>query len=139
MKMWSMLMLVAMMLPLCTSCSKDGDDTPSMKFTKELITGNFGWVITSVQVTKGTPIHTPQVGDFIIFYADGSCLSSQSMETAYRITSGKIETYYAETLEPMYVYTLTATNGDELTVRRDGTLDDMSRCVIKLKKQAFVE
>lgn len=132
--LWSFALLM-MILPLCMSCgSSSDDDTPTLNFTKDLIVGNFSWTVTSVQVTKGKPIHTPKEGDHITFFADNTCESSESMETAYRITDGKIETYYARTQEPIYVYILTAIQGDELTVLRNGTLSDYSTCTLKMKK-----
>ena len=57
------------------------------------------------------------------------------METAWRITNGRIETYYKQTEEPMYVYTLLSVNADEIMVRIDGTLDDILQAEVVLMKE----
>ena len=57
------------------------------------------------------------------------------MEDAYKILGGKIYTYYAETDEPMYIYSLISGDASNLTVRVGGTLDESDMAItIKLQK-----
>jgi len=56
------------------------------------------------------------------------------METAWRITNGKIETFYKQTNEPMFVYTLLSQTEDGITVQMNGTLDDDLQATIILDK-----
>ena len=46
------------------------------------------------------------------------------MEDAYKIEGGQVKTYYAETMEPMYIYELLKKDGSTLTVKMKGTLDE---------------
>ena len=59
------------------------------------------------------------------------------METAWRINSGRIETFYQPTNEPMYVYTLLSQNGDNVTIRMNGTLDDDLQATLTLTKKLY--
>lgn len=136
-KIWSMMMLVAMALPLMVSCGgSDGDDGDnSLSFTKEMIvTENSFWDIKNIQ---GNNTHFKQ-GATARFYADGTCKGFDNMETSYEIKGGKLYTYYAKTKEPMYVYTLQSRYvnefNDELTVKVEGTLDNYSICTIIMRK-----
>lgn len=114
-----------------TACSSDDDDEPSLSFTKEIIVGK--WRITNI---AGNNEHSNwlSVGREAEFKSDGTCKGWFSMEDAYKIEGGRIKTYYARTLEPMFVYTLLSQNGSTLSVRMDGTLDDNSTCTLTLQK-----
>ena len=102
-------------------------------FTKEIIAGNFHWKVNSVSIKRGSSSKITE-GKTIRFYEDGSCEGFHSMENAWRINNGRIETYYKQTEEPIYVYTLLSSNSDELLVRIDGTLDDNLQAEVLLIK-----
>ena len=135
-KIWSMMMLIMMIMPLAVSCggSDDSDDN-SLPITKEmLVNTNSFWDIKEItgnnmKIKKGATAK---------FYADGTCKGFISMETSYEIKGGKLYTYYAKTKEPMFVYTLLSRfvneYNDELTVKVDGTLDDNTTCTIVMRK-----
>lgn len=61
------------------------------------------------------------------------------METAWRINSGRIETFYQPTNEPVYVYTLLSQNGDVVAIRMNGTLDDDLQVTLTLTKALYEE
>lgn len=123
-------MMVAILTICVASCSSD-DDGPSLSFTKEIIVGK--WKISNIS-DANQDIRWFSVGDVAEFKSDGTCQGWFSMETAYKIESGRLRTYYKETDEPMFVYTLLSQNGSTLSVRMNGTLDDNSRCTITLQK-----
>ena len=107
-----------------------------LPFTQDLIAGDFQWYVESVTFQRGSN-GSIYKGKNIRFYTDGKCEGFHSMETAWRITSGRIETYYAQTNEPMYSYTLLSktTDDNELTVRIDGTLDDNLQATVVMSKK----
>jgi hypothetical protein len=105
-----------------------------LPFTQDLIAGDFQWCVESVTFQRGSN-NSIYKGKSIRFYTDGKCEGFHSMETAWRITAGRIETYYAQTNEPMYTYTLLSQKGNELTVRIDGTLDDNLQATLVLSKE----
>lgn len=127
----SAVLLIVCMSSVFTSCSKD-DDNPSLSFTKEIISGK--WRITNISNTNGHNTWWPSAGDEMEFKYDGTCTGWFSMEDAYKIEGGRIHTYYGETNEPMFVYTLLSENGTTLSVRMDGTLDDNGTCTLTLQK-----
>ena len=135
-KIWGILMLVVMLMPLVTSCGGDDDsDDHSLSFTKEMIVNeNSFWDIKEI---TGNNSHFKK-GASAKFYADGTCNGFDNMETSYEIKGGKLYTYYAKTKEPMFVYTLQSRYvneyADELTVKIEGTLDDHSTCTIIMRK-----
>lgn len=102
-------------------------------FTKEIIAGDFQWKVNSVSIKRGASSKITE-GKTIRFKEDGSCEGFHSMENAWRINNGRIETYYKQTEEPIYVYTLLSSNSDELLVRIDGTLDDNLQAEVLLIK-----
>ena len=132
-KLASILLLLTAALFACvmtTSCSSDDDDSPSVSFDTQTIVGT--WEITNVG-NKSLPEF--QNGATMTFYSDGTCKGVMEMENAYRIKNGKIYTYYSETDEPMYVYSLLSKQDNSLTVRVNGTLDESNVSVtIQLKK-----
>ena len=108
--------------------------TPEKPFTKEIIAGDFQWKVNSVSIKRGSNNQIYE-GKKIRFNEDGTCEVFHSMENAWRINNGRIETYYQQTNEPMFVYTLLAANDNELKVRIDGTLDDNLQAEIVLSKE----
>ena len=113
---------------------RENNVVPSEKaFTKELIAGDFQWKVNSISIKRGASSIITE-GKTIRFNEDGSCEGFHSMENAWRINNGRIETYYKQTEEPIYVYTLLSSNSDELLVRIDGTLDDNLQAEVLLIK-----
>ena len=113
---------------------RESNVVPSEKaFTKEIIAGDFQWKVNSVSIKRGTSSIITE-GKTIRFKEDGSCEGFHSMENAWRINNGRIETYYKQTEEPIYVYTLLSSNSDELLVRIDGTLDNNLQAEVLLIK-----
>ena len=90
--------------------------------TNDMIAGTT-WSVKSFKIDRGSN-SSIQNGKTVSFNQDGSCTGFHSMENAWRINSGRIETFYKQTNEPMFVYTLLAQNNDEITVQMNGTLDD---------------
>lgn len=105
----------------------------TQNFTKDLIAGDFSWKVKNIAFEQGSSSSIAQ-DKVITFKEDGTCVGFLSMENAWRINSGRIETYYASTNEPMYIYTFLSKNdaGDELTVRINGTLDDNLQATVVL-------
>ena len=113
---------------------RENNVVPSEKaFTKELIAGDFQWKVNSISIKRGASSIITE-GKTIRFNEDGSCEGFHSMENAWRINNGRIETYYKQTEEPIYVYTLLSSNSDELLVRIDGTLDNNLQAEVLLIK-----
>lgn len=106
---------VGMML---SSCGNDDDDEATMSFDQSIV-GT--WQITNV---SGTVFNHLTTGSTLTFKSNGTCTTNFSMEDSYRIENGKIYTYYGETGEPMYVYTLLSKSGDTMCVKVTGTLDE---------------
>ena len=109
-------------------------DTNQLEFTKDMIAGEFSWVIKDFSFVRGSNSNI-QKGKSIHFKTDGTCESYQYMEDAWRINNGRIETYYKKTNEPMFVYTLLSQKGDEITVQMNGTLDNVLQVTITLSKE----
>lgn len=122
----------SMMVATISLVSCGNDDEPNLQFDKETIVG--AWEITEVQgtpewwwITQGTALK---------FNSNGSCTTGFSMEDSYKIEGGQVKTYYAETQEPMYVYELMGKNGNTLTVKMKGTLDESNlSTVFKMAKK----
>lgn len=113
---------------------RENNVVPSEKaFTKEIIAGDFQWKVNSVSIKRGASSIITE-GKTIRFYENGSCEGFHSMENAWRINNGRIETYYKQTEEPIYVYTLLSSNSDELLVRIEGTLDNNLQAEVLLIK-----
>ena len=112
------------------SCGND--DEPNLQFDKETIVG--AWEITEVQ---GTPEWWWIVkGTTLTFNSNGTCSTGFSMEDSYKIEGGQVKTYYADTMEPMYIYELQGKNGNTLTVKMKGTLDESDlSTVFKMTKR----
>lgn len=113
---------------------RENNVVPSEKaFTKELIAGDFQWKVNSISIKRGASSIITE-GKTIRFNEDGSCEGFHSMENAWRINNGRIETYYKQTEEPIYVYTLLSSTSDELLVRIEGTLDNNLQAEVLLIK-----
>ena len=121
------LMVATMALVSCGN-----DDEPNLQFDKETIVGT--WEITEVQ---GTPEWWWIVkGTTLTFNSNGTCSTGFSMEDSYKIEGGQVKTYYADTMEPMYIYELQGKNGNTLTVKMKGTLDESDlSTVFKMTKR----
>ena len=107
-----------------------------LSFTKELIVGNEtynSWSVKSFRIERGSN-NNIEKEKVIRFKENGSCEVFHSMETAWRITNGTLETFCIETNEPMFVYTLLSQNDDEIQVRMNGTLDDDFQATLTLNK-----
>lgn len=124
--------LLVAMLNLCFTSCGDDDDEPSLVFETSTIVGT--WKITEVGAVDGWAfLH---VGGTMTFRTNGSCETAMSMEDYYKIENGRIKTYYKETMEPMYVYTLLSVDGATMTARMSGTLDERHKSTtLKLQKQ----
>lgn len=101
-----------------SSCGDDSDDEVTLRFDQSIV-GT--WQITNV---SGTGFSQLTTGSTLTFNSNGTCTTNFSMEDSYRLENGKIYTYYAETNEPMYVYTLLSESGDTMSVKVTGTLDE---------------
>lgn len=109
----------------------------AISVTKEMISGT-AWTVKNFNIERGSN-NSVQIGKTVIFKTDGSFEGFNSMETAWRINNGRIETYYAPTNEPMYVYTLLSQSGDNVTIRMNGTLDDELQATLYLEKILYTE
>lgn len=127
-------------LSICfVSCSSDnsGDnDSSSYTWFSQSEINDVLWIVQNVSDKKYTTYnHNDLVPGYKVkFYSNGTCKSSNSMQTGWTIESGKIKTYYAKTNEPMYVYTLISQNEDNLVVKMEGTLDDDLSATLTIKK-----
>ena len=130
--MKKLLIIFSLMFTALVSVSCGSDDEPSLQFDKNTIVGT--WEITEVQGTaqwwwiiKGTTLK---------FNSNGTCSTGFSMEDSYKIEGGQVKTYYAETMEPMYVYELLGKTGNPLTFKMKGTLDESDlSTVFKMTKK----
>ena len=124
--------LISLMVVSLAFVSCGSDDEPSLQFDKDTIVGT--WEITEVQ---GAPEWRWIVeGTTLTFNSNGTCSTGFSMEDSYKIEGGQVKTYYAETQEPMYVYELMGKNGNTLTVKMKGTLDESNlSTVFKMSKK----
>ena len=118
--MKKLIIFFSLMFSALVFVSCGSDDEPSLQFDKNAIIGT--WEITEVQ---GSPEWWWIVtGTMLTFNSNGTCSTGFSMEDSYKIEGGQVKTYYAETQEPMYVYELMGKNGNTLTVKMKGTLDE---------------
>jgi len=130
--MKKLIIFFSLMFTVFAFVSCGNDDEPSLQFDKDTIVGS--WEITEVQ---GTPKWRWIVkGTTLTFNSNGTCSTGFSMEDSYKIEGGQVKTYYAETQEPMYVYELMGKNGNTLTVKMKGTLDESNlSTVFKMAKK----
>ena len=135
-KIWSMMLMTITITTIMVACgSDDSDSDSSMNFTKDmLVDENSYWDIKDITGNNARF----NKGDVAEFYADGTCKGFHHMETTYQIKNGRLYTYYAQTQEPMFIYTLLSKEvsgvKEELAVRVDGTLDDKSVFRIVMRK-----
>lgn len=116
------------------------DDDVSQSYIpirNDMIAGS-SWEVKSFTIARGSNSDL-QNGKTIRFNEDGSCEVFNSMETAWRINNGRIETFYKQTNEPMFVYTLLSQTGDDVKIQMNGTLDDELQATIELTKKLIVD
>ena len=130
--MKKLIIFFSLMFSALVFVSCGSDDEPDLQFDKNTIIGT--WEITEVQ---GSPEWRWIVkGTTLTFNSNGTCTTGFSMEDSYIIEGGQVKTYYAETQEPMYVYELMGKNGNTLTVKMKGTLDESNlSTVFKMTKK----
>lgn len=130
--MKKLIIFFSLMFSALVFVSCGSDDEPDLQFDKNTIIGT--WEITEVQ---GSPEWRWIVtGTILTFNSNGTCSTGFSMEDSYKIEGGQVKTYYAETQEPMYVYELMGKNGNTLTVKMKGTLDESNlSTVFKMAKK----
>lgn len=130
--MKKLIIFFSLMFSALVFVSCGSDDEPDLQFDKNTIIGT--WEITEVQ---GSPEWRWIVtGTMLTFNSNGTCSTGFSMEDSYKIEGGQVKTYYAETQEPMYVYELMGKNGNTLTVKMKGTLDESNlSTVFKMAKK----
>ena len=130
--MKKLIIFFSLMFSALVFVSCGSDDEPDLQFDKNTIIGT--WEITEVQ---GSPEWRWIVtGTMLTFNSNGTCSTGFSMEDSYKIEGGQVKTYYAETQEPMYVYELMGKNGNTLTVKMKGTLDESNlSTVFKMTKR----
>ena len=130
--MKKLIIFFSLMFSALVFVSCGSDDEPDLQFDKNTIIGT--WESTEVQ---GSPEWWWIVtGTMLTFNSNGTCSTGFSMEDSYKIEGGQVKTYYAETQEPMYVYELMGKNGNTLTVKMKGTLDESNlSTVFKMTKK----
>ena len=130
--MKKLIIFFSLMFSALVFVSCGSDDEPDLQFDKNTIIGT--WEITEVH---GLPEWRWIVtGTMLTFNSNGTCSTGFSMEDSYKIEGGLVKTYYAETQEPMYVYELMGKNGNTLTVKMKGTLDESNlSTVFKMTKK----
>ena len=130
--MKKLIIFFSLMFSALVFVSCGSDDEPDLQFDKNTIIGT--WEITEVQ---GSPEWRWIVtGTMLTFNSNGTCSTGFSMEDSYKIEGGQVKTYYAETQEPMYVYELMGKNGNTLTVKMKGSLDESNLAtVFKMAKK----
>lgn len=77
-----------------TACSSNDEDNPSLAFDSNTIIGE--WTVT--EVSGISEWYWIKEGKTLTFKNDGSCITGFSMENAYRIKNGRVETYYKDTV-----------------------------------------
>lgn len=98
-------------------------------FTKDMIAGDFSWEVADYMIENGTNDNLKK-GVTLRFKEDGTCTGFNSMENAWRIINGVIETYNKETNEPMFTYTLGSRQDDVLMVRMKGARNNFQALVV---------
>jgi hypothetical protein len=117
---------------------QESDNKPQeLDFTEKMIAGDFSWTVKDFSFEKGSNSNI-QKGKSIRFKTDGTCEGFHTMEDAWRINNGKIETFFKQTNEPMFVYTLLSQKDSIITVRMNGTLDNDLIVKITLSREDVV-
>lgn len=130
--MKKLFLFFSLMVATMAFVSCGNDDEPSLEFDKNTIVGS--WDISEVQGTSEW--WWIAKGANLTFNSNGTCTTGFSMEDSYKIEGGQVKTYYAETLEPMYIYELQKKDGSTLTVKMKGTLDESNlSTVFKMAKK----
>ena len=112
---------------------RENSSSTQINITPDMIDEKYEWTVESFNITRGNNSNL-QKGKTIRFKNDGSCEAFHSMENAWRINNGRIETYYKKTNEPMYVYTLLSISDNKVTIKMNGTLDDNLEATIVFKR-----
>lgn len=112
---------------------RESSSSSPKDITSDMIDEKYSFEVEGFNITRGSNSNI-QKGKTIRFKNDGSCEAFHSMETAWRINNGRIETYYKATNEPMYVYTLLSTSDDKVTIKMNGTLDSNLEATIVFKR-----
>lgn len=116
-----------------------GDDSDKgLDITQDMIAGDFCWQVEDFTIERGK-MNSLEKEKYVYFHTDGSCEVFSNMENAYRINNGKIETYYKDKNEPMFIYTLLEVTGDKVKIRMNGTLDDDLLATIILVRSTIPE
>lgn len=119
--------MLAIVGVLAQSCGSDSDDSP-LDFSD--VVGTF-----EIKEISGTNTHSwLTTGDRMTFKANGTCVTGFIMENSWTNEGGVIKTYYKQTKEPMFVYTLKSRNNGVYTVHMQGTLDDNTSLTLILQK-----
>lgn len=120
-------------ISLCfINCSKDDDDDNTYAIEKSDLIGS--WEVISV--SNATTFKHVKPGSIFEFKSNNTCSTPFSMEDYYEIKSGKVYTYYKSTMEPMYVYSLTSTEDEIVSLRMNGTLDESNLSItIRARKK----
>lgn len=125
-KLSTLLIIVSLFFASCGSNSDSEDST--LNFSD--IVGTF-----EIKNISGNNTHEwLKVGQYLIFNADGTCTTGFGMENSWKNEGGLIKTYYKETCEPMFVYTLKKRNASLYEVQMNGTLDDNTSLKLTLQK-----
>ena len=104
------------------------------EFNKDIISGeNVGWKVSNLNILNGSS-SSVQTEKILVFNEDGTCEAFTSMENAWRINNGNIETYCKETNEPIFVYKLLTQEDGKITVMISGTLDDNFQAIATMQK-----
>ena len=128
----TLFMVVALSIGVA-SCSKDDDGEPSLLITEDMLAGT--WKVTAIHGNNPFSGYLA-VGDVTTFSAGGTCQGFHWMENSYRIKGGRLYTYYAETKEPIAVYTLLSEDGRKVTMKMNGTLDEAAlTCTLILERE----
>lgn len=114
---------------------RESSSSTKINVTPDMIDEKYEWTVESFNITRGNNSDL-QKGKTIRFKNDGSCEAFHSMETAWRINNGRIETYYKKTNEPMYVYTLLSISDNKVTIKMNGTLDSNLEATIVFKRES---
>lgn len=113
------------------SCNNEEDTHDYISATSPDIVGT--WNIKSI---TGNNTHSAwlNVDNTLTFNSNGTCITSLYMENAYKIENGQIHTYYESSGEPMFIYTIEKKEGNTITVKMSGTLDDNTSLILLLQK-----
>lgn len=96
--------------------------SPELSFTKDMIAGDFSWIVADFKIQKGSNSDIQKEKE-ICFKGDGTCTGFSALENGWRINDGVVETFNKETNTPMYTYTLGSHKDGIMVVRMNGAND----------------